>query len=285
MNYIFLYIYIYICMYICTHISSIIHKQTPSLQIFGAVSRVHLWFNNGMRKMSGASANLSPRDAKTTENYRGIGAVGGVGRTTGVVHSDEEEQEQEDEDEEGGVGETALAAVSTSIAGTLDDSTLSFKPGWNRHPQQQQQQHLRQQKRHHGWRRQSKRDYSKRDELCGMCGYKPKWMQIFNNPRALLFFLCSGSFIQGKYHFFFFFAIILFFAFSISYCYLIIIVNGHRYCCCFCLFFCFCFFFFVQLLIIWLRNWSLCSELWFSTFGITLYSSFFSSFLFLKLFF
>ncbi|XP_052832463.1 solute carrier organic anion transporter family member 4A1 [Octopus bimaculoides] len=30
-----------------------------------------------------------------------------------------------------------------------------------------------------------------------MCEFRPKWMQIFNNPRALLFFLCAGSFIQG----------------------------------------------------------------------------------------
>lgn len=156
-----------------------------------------------MRKMSVASVSLSSCDSKTTENYRGIGAMGGVGRTTGVGSSgeegeeEEEEQDEDEEDEERGVGETALAVVSTSIAGTLDDSTLSSKPGWNRHPQQQQEQYLRQHKRLHGWRRQSKRDYTKRNEACGMCGCKPRWMQIFNNPRALLFFLCSGSFIQG----------------------------------------------------------------------------------------
>lgn len=133
--------------------------------------------------------------------------MGGVGRATGVGSSGEEEEEEQDEDEEDeerGVGETALVAVSTSIAGTLDDSTLSSKPSWNSHPQQQQQQeqYLRQHKRHHGWRRQSRREYTKRNEACGMCGCKPRWMQIFNNPRALLFFLCSGSFIQGKYCFF-----------------------------------------------------------------------------------
>lgn len=33
----------------------------------------------------------------------------------------------------------------------------------------------------------------------GYFGYKPKWMQVFNNPKAFLFFMCCFAFLQGVY--------------------------------------------------------------------------------------
>lgn len=33
---------------------------------------------------------------------------------------------------------------------------------------------------------------------CGYCGWKPDWLQVFNNPKMFLFLLCWFSFVQGK---------------------------------------------------------------------------------------
>ncbi len=37
------------------------------------------------------------------------------------------------------------------------------------------------------------------DVRCGLGGCKPSWMQVFNNPKAALVWLCWFSFLQGKH--------------------------------------------------------------------------------------